>query len=47
VALELRRAGWPRAVALVGGFDAWRTAGRPVHAIGEGEPPRAVAVEKT
>jgi len=27
---ELRRRGWPRARALVGGFDAWRGAGLPV-----------------
>jgi hypothetical protein len=30
VALELRRKGWARARALVGGFDAWRAAGLPL-----------------
>jgi rhodanese-related sulfurtransferase len=30
VARELRRKGWPRARALVGGFDAWREAGLPL-----------------
>ena len=32
MALELRRAGWPRAVALTGGWDAWIAAGLPVQA---------------
>lgn len=30
VTRDLHRAGWPRARALVGGFDAWRAAGLPV-----------------
>jgi NhaP-type Na+/H+ or K+/H+ antiporter/rhodanese-related sulfurtransferase len=30
VTRDLQRAGWPRARALVGGFDAWRTAGLPL-----------------
>jgi 3-mercaptopyruvate sulfurtransferase SseA len=30
VALELQRAGWPNARALVGGWDAWVRAGLPV-----------------
>jgi 3-mercaptopyruvate sulfurtransferase SseA len=30
VALELRRAGWPKARALVGGWKAWQEAGLPV-----------------
>jgi 3-mercaptopyruvate sulfurtransferase SseA len=30
VALELQRAGWPRARALVGGWQAWLDAGLPV-----------------
>jgi rhodanese-related sulfurtransferase len=30
VARELRRKGWLRARALVGGFDAWREAGLPL-----------------
>lgn len=30
VTRDLLRAGWPRARALVGGFDAWRAAGLPV-----------------
>jgi rhodanese-related sulfurtransferase len=30
VARELLRNGWPRARALVGGFDAWRAAGLPL-----------------
>jgi 3-mercaptopyruvate sulfurtransferase SseA len=30
VALELRRAGWPKAVALTGGWDAWQAAELPV-----------------
>jgi 3-mercaptopyruvate sulfurtransferase SseA len=30
VALELRRAGWPKAVALIGGWDAWQAAGLPI-----------------
>jgi rhodanese-related sulfurtransferase len=35
VARELKRRGWTRARALVGGFDAWQRAGLPV------EPKRA------
>lgn len=27
MALELRKAGWKKAVALIGGWDAWRKAG--------------------
>jgi 3-mercaptopyruvate sulfurtransferase SseA len=34
VALTLRQAGWPMARALVGGWDAWKAAGRPVEPIG-------------
>jgi 3-mercaptopyruvate sulfurtransferase SseA len=30
VARELQRAGWPKARALVGGWDAWREAGLPI-----------------
>jgi 3-mercaptopyruvate sulfurtransferase SseA len=30
VARELRRAGWPKARALVGGWQAWRGEGLPV-----------------
>jgi len=30
VARELRRAGWQRARALVGGWDAWQAAGMAV-----------------
>jgi 3-mercaptopyruvate sulfurtransferase SseA len=30
VALELRKAGWPRSYALTGGFEAWQKAGLEV-----------------
>jgi 3-mercaptopyruvate sulfurtransferase SseA len=30
VARELRRAGWPKARALVGGWAAWQQSGLPV-----------------
>ncbi|WP_373323982.1 rhodanese-like domain-containing protein [Dictyobacter formicarum] len=30
MAQELRRAGWPRAYALTGGWDAWKAAGLPI-----------------
>jgi 3-mercaptopyruvate sulfurtransferase SseA len=30
VVQELKRAGWTRARALVGGWDAWQAAGLPV-----------------
>lgn len=30
MALELQQAGWPRARALVGGWQAWRDAGLPL-----------------
>lgn len=30
VALELQRAGWPNARALVGGWQAWEESGLPV-----------------
>jgi 3-mercaptopyruvate sulfurtransferase SseA len=30
VARELKQAGWPKARALVGGWNAWREAGLPV-----------------
>ena len=30
MALELRKAGWPKAVALTGGWDALAAAGLPV-----------------
>jgi 3-mercaptopyruvate sulfurtransferase SseA len=39
VARELRRDGWPRARALVGGWVAWREAGLPF----EGDPPAEAA----
>jgi len=32
VARDLRRAGWQRARALVGGWDAWQAAGLPTDA---------------
>lgn len=35
MALELRRAGWPKARALTGGWKAWQEAGMPIDA---GEP---------
>lgn len=35
MALELRKAGWPKAVALKGGWEAWQEAGLPT------EPARA------
>lgn len=34
MALELRKAGWPKAVALTGGWDAWGKAGLPVEDFG-------------
>jgi 3-mercaptopyruvate sulfurtransferase SseA len=34
VALELRKAGWPKAVALIGGWQAWVEAGLPVAELG-------------
>jgi 3-mercaptopyruvate sulfurtransferase SseA len=34
VARELRKAGWPKAVALTGGWQAWIDAGLPVADIG-------------
>lgn len=30
MALELRKAGWPKALALTGGWEAWQAAGLPV-----------------
>lgn len=30
MARELRRAGWPKARAILGGWTAWREAGLPV-----------------
>jgi 3-mercaptopyruvate sulfurtransferase SseA len=30
VAQELRQAGWPRARALIGGWNAWQAAGLPL-----------------
>jgi len=38
VARELRRAGWPRARALIGGWLAWQQAGLPVEAQREWAP---------
>jgi len=32
VARELRKAGWPKARALLGGWAAWQKAGLPVEA---------------
>jgi 3-mercaptopyruvate sulfurtransferase SseA len=32
VARELQKAGWTKARALVGGWEAWQTAGLPVEA---------------
>jgi len=32
VARELRRKGWDKARALIGGLDAWRAAGFPMEA---------------
>lgn len=34
MALELRKAGWPKAVALIGGWQAWGEAGLPVADLG-------------
>jgi 3-mercaptopyruvate sulfurtransferase SseA len=34
VAFELRKAGWPKAVALIGGWQAWVDAGLPVADLG-------------
>jgi 3-mercaptopyruvate sulfurtransferase SseA len=35
VAQELQRAGWPKARAIVGGWNAWQAAGLPVEARAE------------
>jgi hypothetical protein len=36
VALELRRAGWPRAFALTGGWEVWQAAGLPTEPLRQG-----------